>query len=116
MATGTSSKHLNAVLGRYECMKLHLKGMPQEVTGECDLSSKAGENGWCYCEVRKAIYGLKQAGYLAFKQLEKNLNAEGYYQSKYTPGLWFHETRNISFTLMVDGFGACCRSKLPCQS
>ena len=80
-------------------------------TYEYDLSSKADANGWCYCEVRKAIYGLKQAGYLAFKQLEKNINAEGYYQPKLTPGLWLHEARNISFTLVVDGFGVCYKSK-----
>ena len=110
-AIGTSSMHLSAALGRLECMKLSMKDLPQEVIGEHGLSSKAGANGWCCCEAREAAYGLKQAGYLAFKQLEKSLNAEGYYQPKLTPGLWLRKTRNISFTLAAGGFGACCKSK-----
>ena len=111
MAAGTSSMCLSTVLGRLEYMKLSMKDLPQEATDEYDLSSKAGASGWCYCEVRKAICGLKQAGYLAFKQLEKNLNAKGYYQSKLTPGLWLHKARNISFTLVVDDFGVCYKHK-----
>ena len=57
-------------------------------------------------EIRKAIYGLKQeAGKLANKQLEKVLATRDYYPSKYTPGLYLHKTRPISFTLVVDNFG-----------
>ena len=33
------------------------------------------------------------------------LGAEGYFQSRFTPGLWLHKTRDISFTLVVDDFG-----------
>ena len=51
------------------------------------------------------MYGLRQAGRLANKQLEKVLATGGYYLSKYTPGLYLHKTRPISFTLVVDDFG-----------
>ena len=37
--------------------------------------------------------------------IAKISNKEGYYQTKHTPGLWTHETRQISFTLVVDDFG-----------
>ena len=32
-------------------------------------------------------------------------SAQGYFPSKYTPGLYLHKTRPISFTLVVDDFG-----------
>ena len=51
------------------------------------------------------MYGLKQAGKLANKQLKKVLATGGYFPSKYTPGLYLHETCPISFTLVVDDFG-----------
>ena len=56
-------------------------------------------------ELKKAIYGLKQAGLLSNKMLAKILNKEGCYQAKHTPGLWTHVKRQISFTLVVDDFG-----------
>ena len=56
-------------------------------------------------EIRKAIYGLKQAGKLANKQLEKVLATRDYYPSKYTTGLYLHKTRPISFTLVAVDFG-----------
>ena len=34
-----------------------------------------------------------------------HLQAFGYHESKITPGLFKHETRDISFTLVVDDFG-----------
>ncbi|KAL7480666.1 hypothetical protein ACHAW6_006339 [Cyclotella cf. meneghiniana] len=51
------------------------------------------------------MYGLPQAGLLAQELLEKRLNAKGYKQSQYTPGLWRHEMQAIQFTLVVDDFG-----------
>ena len=29
----------------------------------------------------------------------------GYHKCKNTPGLWYHETKSITFTLVVDNFG-----------
>ncbi len=29
----------------------------------------------------------------------------GYHECKNTQGLWYHKTRNITFTLVVDDFG-----------
>ncbi len=51
------------------------------------------------------MYGLPQAGILAQKLLEKRLNTHGYMQNKAIPGLWTHQSRPISFTLVVDDFG-----------
>jgi hypothetical protein len=50
------------------------------------------------------MYGLKQAGLLANQLLQTRLAPFGYYPSRHTPGLWLHQTRPISFTLVVDDF------------
>jgi hypothetical protein len=61
-------------------------------------------DGWVYIEIRKGLYGLKQAGLLANQLLQKRLAAFGYYPTRHTPGLWLHKTRPIAFSLRVDDF------------
>ena len=56
-------------------------------------------------EIQRGMYGLPQAGILANKLLRERLAVHGYFELPHTPGLWKHETRNISFTLAVDDFG-----------
>ena len=51
------------------------------------------------------MYGLTQAGIITQLQLKERLAKHGYRQSKTTPGLWKHDTRPISFSLIVDDFG-----------
>ena len=55
--------------------------------------------------MRRAVWGLPQAGILANKCLHRKLEPFGYHKCVNTPGLWRHETRAISFTLVVDDFG-----------
>jgi hypothetical protein len=62
-------------------------------------------NGFIYLEMQRTVWGLPQAGILASKLLRKCLLSHGYYEWNNTPGLWKHETRPISFTLVVDNFG-----------
>jgi hypothetical protein len=56
-------------------------------------------------EIRKGMYGLKQAGIIANQRLTKHLAKFGYHPTPRTPGLWRHCTRNIAFALVVDDFG-----------
>jgi hypothetical protein len=51
------------------------------------------------------MWGLLQAGILANKQLRQKLAPFGYHECVNTPGLWYHDTCPILFTLMVDNFG-----------
>ena len=51
------------------------------------------------------MYGLKQAGKLVNQQLEQILATGGYFPSRYTPGMYLHETCPISFTLVANNFG-----------
>jgi hypothetical protein len=57
-----------------------------------------------YIEIKKGMYGLKQAGLLANQLLQTRLAPFGYYPARHTLGLWLHKTRPISFSLVVDDF------------
>ena len=56
-------------------------------------------------EIRKGMYGLPQAGRLAYLKLINNLATSGYVKAGLTPGLFKHTTRNTIFSLVVDDFG-----------
>ncbi len=77
---------------------------PQHTIDQYDLATRA-KDGFVYLEIRKAVYGLPQAGMLANKQLKEHLAPAGYYEVAHTPGLWRHVTRPIQFSLVVDDFG-----------
>ena len=51
------------------------------------------------------MYGLPQAGIIANQLLRKRLAPHGYHKCKHTPGLWKHDSRPTTFTLVVDDFG-----------
>jgi hypothetical protein len=85
-------------------MRIPLKVIPQEIIDEYGLMDLV-HNGAVYVVVMKGMYGLKQAGRIANDQLTEFLAADGYAPVPITPGLWRHETRDISFTLVVDDFG-----------
>jgi hypothetical protein len=51
------------------------------------------------------MYGLPQAGILTNKLLQRSLSKDGYRPTQHTHGLWKHDTRPISFSIVVDDFG-----------
>jgi hypothetical protein len=97
--------YLNTPMPRYEYVRLKQDDIPKEVIDEYNLHEKITPDGYIYVEVRKGMYGLPQAGLLAQELLEKRLKEHGYTQSKTVLGLWNHNTRSITFTLVVDDFG-----------
>ena len=96
--------YLSAPLDRFEYMKIPLALFPQWTIEQYDLNKHA-LHGFVYLEMRRAVWGLPQAGILANKLLRKRLLPHGYYECANTPGLWKHVSRPISFTLVVDDFG-----------
>jgi hypothetical protein len=56
-------------------------------------------------EMRRAVWGLPQVGILANKRLRHKLAPFGYFESTNVPELWYHKSRPITFTLVVDNFG-----------
>jgi hypothetical protein len=51
------------------------------------------------------MYGLPQVGILTNKLLQPNLAKDVYRPTTHNHGLWTHDNRPISFSLVVDGFG-----------
>jgi len=50
------------------------------------------------------MYGLPQAGILAYNRLVAHLALSGYTPVQHTPGLFRHATRPVTFSLVVDDF------------
>ena len=96
--------YLGTPMDRFEYMKMPLSIFPQATIEQYDLDKHA-KNGFVYLEIRKAIYGLPQAGILANKLLRQRLRPHGYYEVAHTPGLWKHISNPTQFTLTVDDFG-----------
>jgi hypothetical protein len=51
------------------------------------------------------MYRLPPAGILANELLQRNLAKDGYRLTQHTHDLWKHDTRPLSFSLVVDDFG-----------
>jgi hypothetical protein len=96
--------YLNTPLGRFEYMVINFSSLPQETIEKYDLIELA-QDGKVYIEIQKGMYGLPQAGILANELLQCNLSKDAYRPTPHTHGLWTHDTRPISFTLVVDDLG-----------
>ncbi len=95
--------YLTAALEYYEYMKIPLALFPRWIVEQYDLS-KHQLDGWVHLEMRRAVWGLLQARILANKKLKRKLAPFGYRKCINTPGLWKHESRPLTFTLIVDDF------------
>jgi hypothetical protein len=96
--------YLGTPMARFKYMKIPIEVFPPATIKQYNLHQHA-HNGFIYLEVRKAIYGLPQAGILANQLLRKRLRPFGYFEVAKTPGLWKHISKPIQFTLTVDDFG-----------
>jgi hypothetical protein len=87
----------------YEYMIMLLSRFPEEIVETYNLKDLAVD-GWVYIEIRKGMYGLKQAGFLANQLLKKRLAPFGYYPARHISGIWLHKSRPLAFSLIVDNF------------
>ena len=85
-------------------MKIPIRLFPPWIIKQYNLLQHV-HNGYIYLEMRRAVWGLPQAGILANKLLLKRLAPHGYYKCNQTPGLWKHISRPILFTLVIDHCG-----------
>ena len=102
--------YLTAVLEYYKYMKIPLTLFPSWIIEQYNLNKHA-LNGFVHLEMRRAVWGLPQAGILANKQLQCKLAPHRYHKCVIAPGLWYHKSRPISFTLVVNDFGVKCVGK-----
>jgi hypothetical protein len=84
-------------------MGIKLASLPQETIEKYDLI-ELSQGGKVYIEIQKGMNGLPQAGILANELLQRNLAKDGYRPTAHKHGLWTHNTRPISFSLVVDDF------------
>jgi hypothetical protein len=95
--------YLDTPSPHFEYMKMLLARFPEEIVDKYKLGALAVD-GWLHIEIRKGMYGLKQAGLISNQLLQTRLAPFGYYPARHTPGLWLHKTRPLAFSLMVDDF------------
>jgi hypothetical protein len=62
--------YLGTPLHRYQYMRMLLSRFPEEIINKYNLRVLSVD-GWIYREIRKGMYGLKQAGLLANQLLQK---------------------------------------------
>ena len=90
----------------YQYMRVHRKYITPEIMEEYGLTAAFFDSkGYIYIEIRKGMYGLKEAAILAYDQLKAHLSKYGYAPVRFTPGLWTHNVRPTTFTLAVVDFG-----------
>jgi hypothetical protein len=66
-------------------MKMLLSRFPEEIVHKYNLDALAID-GWVYTEIRKGMYGLKQAGLLANQLLQTRLSANSFGNIWILPG------------------------------
>ena len=59
-------------------MRIPIKYFTQEIQDEYNIMDIV-DNGYVYIDILKGVYGLKEAGILAFNYLVENLAPHGYH-------------------------------------
>jgi hypothetical protein len=75
--------YLGTPMPRFEYTKMLLYRFPEEIIQKYNLNALAVD-GWVYIEIRKGMYGLKQAGLLVNQLLQTRLAPFGYYPARHT--------------------------------
>ena len=48
---------------KFTCaIAVHISMIPQGIINKYNLTTIVGEVGWCYAEIQKVMYGLKESG------------------------------------------------------
>jgi hypothetical protein len=71
-----------------EYMRIHSRYFDEDFRKLYKLNEKIASDGYIYCEIKKGMYGLKQASIVAYKQLKKRLTQHGYAPITSSNGLW----------------------------
>jgi hypothetical protein len=103
--------YLMTTMKEPEYMLVPYTMFPPDIVEEYNIRDKVNHRGMVLAKIIKGMYGLPQAGRLAYEQLTKHLALAGYVPTGQTPGLFKHLTRPIYFILVVDDFGVKFVSK-----
>jgi hypothetical protein len=112
MTMDISDMYLHTTLpdDQWEYMVMNINDIPPEIIDTYHLKDfLAPGDTKVYFEVVKALYGMKQAGYLANRDVVEHLNNNGYTAQDNTPCLF--QSDGIEFTLVTDDFGVRYENK-----
>ena len=82
---------LESPMQDYEYLGIPFKWILEEIRQKYNLYALVEDDGRVYVEVRKGMYGLKQAAPLAFDELVCTLKPYRYAPFKGYPNIWTHE-------------------------
>ena len=91
-------------MARPEYMIVPLKIIPDEMIKEYNPLPLA-RNNMVLAQINYGMYGLPQAGRIAYNKLVLHLTKGGYVPTCRTLSLFNHITRPLHFCLVVDNFG-----------
>ena len=100
--------YLVSKLRKPQYVRFKLWQIPKSIQDKYNLEKFVDKTGYVYARINRALYGLKESGRIANEDIVDHLALHGYSESDITVGLFKHESRNISFTLVVDDFGIKC--------
>jgi hypothetical protein len=103
--------YLGTPMTRMEYMRIPISSIPPSIIEQYHLLNLV-HNGFVLVEISCGMYGLPQAGILAYDQLVRHLSTYGYSPCPHAPGMWSHTTRNITFCLVVDDFSIKYTNKI----
>jgi hypothetical protein len=96
--------YLDRPMARKEYMRIAITSTPSSIIDQYHILDLV-HHGFVLVEINRGMYGLPQAGILAYNQIVARLIKHGYAPCAHTTGLWTHDTRNVTFCLIVDDFG-----------
>ena len=79
--------YLGTPLDQYEYIHCPISIIMNDIDAKYNLNDLAGKDRWVYMEIKKGIYGLKQARKLAYKLLTLLLDPYGYHPCQFTSDL-----------------------------
>jgi hypothetical protein len=103
LTTDMKDFYLNNPMPTLEYMWIPVWAIPKVIMDNYNLWPLV-HNGQILCSISKGMYGLPQAGRIAYDALVTHLEPYGYYPAPHTAGLWLHKTLPTVFTLVVDDF------------
>ena len=104
MGIDIQNYYMGTPMAYYQYMRVPAWCIPREVWDDPNYAIHITDNGYVYLGIRCGLYGLKEAGILAFNQLVKKLAPHGNEPMPFTPGLWCHYMKRTTFALCVKYF------------
>ena len=97
--------YLGAMLDQPGYLGMKAATFSQEIIDMYSLRDYIDDKGTIYFQVVKCMYGHPASGRLSNKKLVSILKTAGYHEDAFVDCLFKHETRNITFALVVDDMG-----------